>query len=86
MIGCGLHRVERLMREYGFRACPKRRPYQKWLADFTYIWTAEAWLYVAGVLDLFSRRIAGWSKKAERDAALVMHALMAMDRPSRQPP
>gem|GEM_PF-513783 len=52
------------------------RPNQKWLADFTYIWTAEGWLYVAGVLDLFSRRIVGWSMKAERDASLVMDALM----------
>lgn len=31
------------------------RPNQKWLADFTYIWTAEGWLYVAAVLDLYSR-------------------------------
>ena len=47
------------------------RPNQKWLADFTYIWTAEGWLYVAVVLDLFSRRAVGWSMKAERDASLV---------------
>ena len=52
------------------------RPNRKWLADFTYIWTAEGWLYVAAVLDLFSRRIVGWSMKAERDAPLVMDALM----------
>ena len=52
------------------------RPNQKWLADFTYVWTAEGWLYVAVVLDLFSRRIVGWSMKAERDASLVMDALM----------
>jgi putative transposase len=52
------------------------RPNQKWLADFAYIWTAEGWLYVAAVLDLFSRRIVGWSMKAERDASLVMDALM----------
>jgi putative transposase len=51
-------------------------PNQKWLADFTYIWTAEGSLYVAVVLDLFSRRIVGWSMKAERDASLVMDALM----------
>jgi transposase InsO family protein len=31
------------------------RPKQKWIADFTYIWTAEGWLYVAAVIDLFSR-------------------------------
>ena len=42
------------------------RPNQKWLADFTYIWTAEGWLYVAVVLDLFSRRAVGWSMKADR--------------------
>jgi putative transposase len=52
------------------------RPNQKWLADFTYLWTAEGWLYVAVVLDLFSRRVVGWSMKAERDAQLVMDALM----------
>jgi putative transposase len=52
------------------------RPNQKWLADFTYIWTVEGWLYVAAVLDLFSRRIVGWSMKAERDASLVMDALL----------
>lgn len=52
------------------------RPNQKWLADFTYVWTGEGWLYVAVVLDLFSRRIVGWSMKVERDAHLVMDALM----------
>ncbi len=36
-------------------------PNQKWIADFTYIWTAEGWLYVAAVIDLFSRRVVGWS-------------------------
>ncbi|AGT11044.1 transposase (plasmid) [Paracoccus aminophilus JCM 7686] len=52
------------------------RPNQQWLADFTYIWTAEGWLYVAVVLDLFSRRAVGWSMKADRDASLIMDALM----------
>jgi putative transposase len=37
---------------------------QKWIADFTYIWTAEGWLYVAAVIDLFSRRVVGWSMSA----------------------
>lgn len=40
------------------------RPNQRWIADFTYIWTAEGWLYVAAVIDLFSRRVVGWSMKA----------------------
>ena len=39
-------------------------------------WTTEGWLSVAAVLDLFSRRVVGWSMKAERDAPLVMDALM----------
>ena len=81
---CGLHRVERLMREQALRARPRRRslpsdkgtrheaadnvlarqfeataPNQKWITDFTYIWTAEGWLYVAAVVDLFSRRVDG---------------------------
>jgi putative transposase len=36
-------------------------PNRKWVADFTYIWTCEGWLYVAAVLDLFSHRVVGWS-------------------------
>jgi putative transposase len=52
------------------------RPNQKWVADFTYIGTAEGWLYVAVVLDLFSRRIVGWSMKSDRNATLVMDALI----------
>lgn len=51
------------------------RPNQKWLADLTHVWTAEGWPYVAVGLDLFSRRAAGWSMKADRDASLVMDAM-----------
>ncbi len=36
-------------------------PDEKWAADITYIWTAEGWLYLAVVLDLFSRKVVGWS-------------------------
>jgi putative transposase len=52
------------------------RPNQRWIADFTYIWTTEGWLYVAGVIDLFSRRVVGWSMKAEMTAQLVTDALI----------
>ncbi|CAN7685156.1 IS3 family transposase [Bosea sp. LjRoot90] len=52
------------------------RPNQRWIADFTYVWTAEGWLYVAAVIDLFSRRVVGWSMKAEMTAQLVTDALM----------
>jgi putative transposase len=56
-------------------------PNKKWVADFTYIWTAEGWLYVSAVIDLFSRRVVGWSMKAEMTAQLVTDALvMAMWR------
>ena len=51
-------------------------PNQKWVADFTYLWTAEGWLYVAVVLDLYSRRIVGWSMQAQMSAQLVTDALM----------
>lgn len=46
-------------------------PNQKWVADFTYIWTAEGWLLVAAVMDLYSRRIVGWSMSN------TMHTKMA---------
>ena len=100
-ISCGLHRIERLMRQQALRARPRRlglpkdtgerlviaanvldrqfaaeAPNQKWVADFTYIWTAEGWLYLAAVIDLFSRHVVGWSMKADMTAPLVTDALM----------
>jgi putative transposase len=51
-------------------------PNRKWVADFTYIWTTEGWLYVAAVLDLFSRRVVGWSMSATMTAELVTDALV----------
>ena len=47
-------------------------PDQKWGADISYIWTAEGWLYLAIVLDLFSRRIVGWatSDRLKKDLAI----------------
>lgn len=50
-------------------------PNQKWVADITYIRTVEGWLYLAAVMDLFSRRIVGWSMSDTIDAALVCEAL-----------
>jgi putative transposase len=100
---CGLHRIERLMRQQALRARPRRRrlpsdsgerqagavapnvlersfnapaPNRRWIADFTYIWTAEGWLYVAAVIDLFSRRVVGWSMSATMTAELVADALV----------
>jgi transposase InsO family protein len=45
------------------------RPNQKWIADFTHLWTAEGWLYVAAAIDLSSRRVVGWSMSAAIDGA-----------------
>ncbi len=50
-------------------------PNQKWVADFTYVWTHEGWLYVAVVLDLYARRVVGWSMHATMTAELVTDAL-----------
>jgi putative transposase len=43
------------------RTFPAPAPNRKWIADFTYAWMAEGWLYVAAVVDLFSRRVVCWS-------------------------
>jgi len=51
------------------------RPNQKWVADITYIPTAEGWLYLACVLDLFSRKIVGWAMDKTMTTALVSDAL-----------
>lgn len=59
------------------------RPKQKWTTDTTYIWTQEGWLYLAVVLDLFSRMVVEWSMAALEDATLVVQALqMAIARRS----
>jgi putative transposase len=52
-----------------------------WLADFTYIWTREGWLYLAVVEDLYSRMAVGWSMAADMTSRLVVDALeMAVQR------
>ena len=49
-------------------------PDRKWVSDITYIDTAEGWLYLASVLDLFSRRIVGWAMDEHMEASLVQNA------------
>jgi putative transposase len=51
------------------------KPNQKWVSDITYIPTDEGWLYLAGILDLFSRKIVGWATSDLIDATLVEKAL-----------
>jgi transposase InsO family protein len=58
-------------------------PNQKWVTDITYIPTDEGWLYLAGVLDLCSRKIVGWSMAEHMETELVQDALtMALARRS----
>jgi transposase InsO family protein len=50
-------------------------PDQKWLADMTYVPTAEGWLYLALVLDLFARKIVGWAMSETMPQELTIEAL-----------
>ncbi len=60
------------------------RPNQKWLTDITYISTQEGWLYLAAVLDLYSRRIVGWAMSGRMTSDLTRDALKMAIR-QRQP-
>jgi putative transposase len=51
-------------------------PDQKWVSDITYIWTEEGWLYLAVVLELYSRRVIGWAIAERMTASLVCDALV----------
>lgn len=55
-------------------------PNEKWATDITYIYTGEGWLYLAVVMDLYARRIVGWSTAADLKTELCLDALqMALD-------
>jgi Transposase and inactivated derivatives len=60
------------------------KPNKVWVADITYLWTLEGWLYVSAVVDLFSRRVVGWAMASTMHTELIANALiMAINR--RQP-
>jgi transposase InsO family protein len=98
-IQCNKKRVERLMRIHDIRGRQRRRrrvkttdsnhslpvaPNRKWVADITYVPTAQGWLYLAVVLDLFSRRVIGWSM-AETMCTLLVKDALEMAVSSRHP-
>jgi putative transposase len=61
-------------------------PNKTWVTDVTAIWTLEGWLYLAAVLDLFSRRVVAWAASTTNDTALALHALqkgLSARRPGR---
>lgn len=58
------------------RAFTVNSPDQAWVTDFTYIRTYEGWLYLTVVIDLFSRKVIGWTMKSSPKADLVIDALL----------
>ena len=77
---------------HGYRVAPNildrrfdvAKPDLAWAGDITYVWTQEGWLYLAVLLDLYSRKVVGWSLGSRMDVGLVKGALdMAIGR--RQP-
>lgn len=50
-------------------------PDQVWVTDITFLWTKQGWLYLAAILDLFSRRVVGWATSEHVDRHLALKAL-----------
>ena len=64
-----------------WRNFKSEHPNEKWTSDITYIWVENQWMYLATVMDLFSRKIIGWSLDDSMTVALVEDALsMALER------
>lgn len=61
-----------------------RRPIPAEVTDITYLWTLEGWLYLAVILDLFSRRVIGWALSERLERGLALDAL-AMALKQQQP-
>jgi putative transposase len=67
-----------------FRA---KKPNQVWVSDITYVRTGEGWLYLSAFIDLFSRKVVGWSMSERMTANLAVDAFrMALFRQKRQAP
>ena len=60
-------------------------PNQIWVADITYVWTVQGWIYLAAVMDLFSRRIVGWALSHSLETSLVKEALERAQKERRPP-
>ena len=61
-------------------------PNQVWGTDITYLWTREGWIYLAVVIDLYSRRVIGWAMDKRMNKALVIRALMMAVNLRKPPP
>lgn len=56
------------------------KPNQVWATDITYVWTLEGWVYIAVVVDLFSRQIVGWAIDDNMRTSLCVNALQIPTR------
>jgi putative transposase len=65
---------------------PPTAPDQVWVVDITYLWTVQGWIYLAAVMDLFSRRIVGWELSENMETSLVKEALTRAQKERRPPP
>jgi transposase InsO family protein len=61
-------------------------PNTAWVSDITYLWTRQGWLYLAVIVDLYSRKVVGWSLRERMTADLVCEALDAAVRARHPPP
>lgn len=61
-------------------------PNQKWVGDISYIWTREGWLYLAVIIDLYSRRVVGWAVSNRMKRDLAIRALKMAINLRRPPP
>ena len=61
-------------------------PNQAWGSDITYLWTQQGWIYLAVIIDLYSRRVVGWSIDRRMKKALVIRALMMAVNLRKPPP
>lgn len=68
------HPVEPNLLARDFQA---QRPDERWVTDITYIWTQAGWVYLAAILDLFSRSVVGWSVDTNLTTKLPLRALEA---------
>jgi putative transposase len=61
-------------------------PNKVWVSDITYLWTRQGWMYLVVIIDLFSRKVVGWSLAERMAASLVCNAFDAAVRQRRPPP
>jgi len=68
------------------RCFDRDQPNQAWVADITYVWTAEGWLYLNCILDLYGRRVVGWGASESLDASATCDVLRKAICARRPPP